>query len=124
MTWGKALAISEATSALPDDAAQAVEAHVLKRAAKQTHRNLLESLRRQVAKHTTAKQADEHRDAVAERTCKIVPLPNGMAGLCIVHTADMEVASRAVESGAWQPLSVRFDDLPSRFGYRLNPAPA
>src|SRR5439155_12851466 len=32
LTWGKALAISEATSALPDEAAQAVEAHVLKRA--------------------------------------------------------------------------------------------
>ena len=33
LTWGKALAISEATSDLPDHAAQAVEAHVLKRAA-------------------------------------------------------------------------------------------
>src|SRR3954454_17661620 len=88
LTWGKALAISEATSQLPDDAAQAVEAHVLKRAASQTHRNLLESLRRQVAKHTTAQAAEEHRAAAAERTCKIVPLPNGMAGLWIVHTAD------------------------------------
>ncbi|TDO46520.1 uncharacterized protein DUF222 [Kribbella sp. VKM Ac-2571] len=88
LTWGKALAISEATSELPDDAARAVQAHVLKRAARQTHRNLLESLRRQVAKHTTAQAADDHRAAVAERTCKIVPLPNGMAGLWIVHTAD------------------------------------
>ena len=88
LTWGKALAISEATSDLSDQAAQAVEEHVLKRAAKQTHRNLLESLRRQVAKHTAAKQADDHRAAVAERTCKIVPLANGMAGLWIVHTAD------------------------------------
>jgi hypothetical protein len=65
-----------------------VEAHVLKRAAKQTHRNLMESLRRQVAKHTASQAADEHRAAVAERTCKIVPLANGMAGLWIVHTAD------------------------------------
>ncbi|TDW81754.1 uncharacterized protein DUF222 [Kribbella pratensis] len=88
LTWGKALAISEATSDLPDDAARAVQAHVLKRAARQTHRNLLESLRRQVAKHTTAQAADDHRAAVAERTCKIVPLANGMAGLWIVHTAD------------------------------------
>ncbi|WP_410792464.1 DUF222 domain-containing protein, partial [Kribbella sp. C-35] len=88
LTWGKALAISEATSQLPDEAARAVEAHVLKRAAKQTHRNLLESLRRQVAKHTTAHAADDHRSATAERTCKIVPLANGMAGLWIVHTAD------------------------------------
>ncbi|MEJ1105541.1 MULTISPECIES: hypothetical protein [unclassified Kribbella] len=88
LTWGKALAIAEATADLPDAAAQAVEAHVLKRAAAQTHKNLLESLRRQVAKHRVAEDADEHRAAVAERTCKIVPLANGMAGLWIVHTAD------------------------------------
>ncbi|MFI7064630.1 hypothetical protein ACIBL3_26805 [Kribbella sp. NPDC050124] len=88
LTWGKALAISEATADLPDQAARAVEAHVLKRAAAQTHKNLLESLRRQVAKHRAAEEADEHHAAVAERTCKIVPLANGMAGLWIVHTAD------------------------------------
>ncbi|TCO40542.1 uncharacterized protein DUF222 [Kribbella antiqua] len=88
LTWGKALAISEATTNLPDEAAQAVEAHVLKRAATQTHRNLLESLRRQVAKHRVREDAADHRAAVADRTCKIVPLPNGMAGLWIVHTAD------------------------------------
>ncbi|TDO52076.1 uncharacterized protein DUF222 [Kribbella sp. VKM Ac-2571] len=88
LTWGKALAISEATSALPDEAARAVEAHVLKRAAKQTHRNLLESLRRRVAKHTGPQTAEDHRAAVVERTCKIVALANGMAGLWIVHTAD------------------------------------
>ncbi|MEV0289715.1 hypothetical protein AB0H36_36785 [Kribbella sp. NPDC050820] len=88
LTWGKALAISEATSALHDDTARAVEAHVLRRAASQTHRNLLESLRRQVAKHSTGEADDNHRAAATERTCKIVPLANGMAGLWIVHTAD------------------------------------
>ena len=88
LTWGKALAISEATSSLPDEAARAVEAHVLKRAAKQTHRNLLESLRRQVAKRTTVQAAGDHCAAVAERTCRVVPLANGMAGLWIVHSAD------------------------------------
>lgn len=88
LTWGKALAISEATSALHDDATRAVEAHILRRASSQTHRNLLESLRRQVAKHSTEEAADNHRAAAAERTCKIVPLDNGMAGLWIVHTAD------------------------------------
>ncbi|MGY4770589.1 DUF222 domain-containing protein [Kribbella sp. CWNU-51] len=88
LTWGKALAISEATSKLPDREAQAVEAHVLKRAAAQTHKNLQESLRRQVAKHTTREAADSHRAAVTERTCKIVPLADGMAGLWIVHTSD------------------------------------
>ena len=88
LTWGKALAISEATSTLSDEAAQAVEAHVLKRAANQTHKNLQVSLRRQVAKHTIAEAAEAHRAAVAERTCKIVPLPDGMAGLWVVHTSD------------------------------------
>ncbi len=100
LTWGKALAISEATSELSDDAARAVEAHVLKRASSQTHKNMLESLRRQVAKHTTREAADKHRAAVAERTCKIVPLADGMAGLWIVHTADkiqqMWVAIQAI----------------------------
>jgi hypothetical protein len=45
-------------------------------------------------------------------------------GLGIVHTADMEVAARAVESGAWQPVPIGFHDLPARFGYRLSPAAA
>ncbi|MEV0798101.1 DUF222 domain-containing protein [Kribbella sp. NPDC050281] len=88
LTWGKALAISEATSQLPDPAAQAVQAHVLKRAPGQTHRNLQHSLRRQVAKHTSREMAEAHRAANADRTCKIVPLSNGMAGLWIVHTSD------------------------------------
>ena len=100
LTWGKALAISEATRDLPGDAAQAVEAHVLKRAGSQTHKNLLESLRRQVAKHTTREAATRHRAAVTDRTCKIVPLAEGMAGLWIVHTADkiqqMWVAIQAI----------------------------
>ena len=37
----------------------------------------------------------------------------------IVHTLDMEAAAAAVEAGTWVPESVRFDDLPGRFGYRL-----
>jgi hypothetical protein len=43
-------------------------------------------------------------------------------GLGIVHTLDMEAASRAVESGTWQPVTTRFAELPERFGYRLSPA--
>ena len=43
-------------------------------------------------------------------------------GLGIVHTQDMEAASRAVESGAWQPMPTRFEELPERFRYRLSPA--
>ncbi|MFF0271312.1 DUF222 domain-containing protein [Kribbella sp. NPDC004536] len=88
LTPSKALAISEATRALPEHAARAVEAHVLRRAPGQTHKNLNASLRRQIAKHTTREDADAHRAAIADRTCKIVPLADGMAGLWVVHTAD------------------------------------
>ncbi|TCC14015.1 DUF222 domain-containing protein, partial [Kribbella sindirgiensis] len=88
LSWSKAVAISEATLPLSEAAAQAVEAHVLRRAPGQTHTNLNASLRRQVAKHTTRDDTDRHRNAVTERTCKIVPLPDGMAGLWVVHTAD------------------------------------
>ncbi|MFF1823099.1 DUF222 domain-containing protein [Kribbella sp. NPDC058245] len=88
LSHSKALAISEATRALSDDDARAVESHVLRRAASQTHANLRRSLRHQVAKHQADVEADRHREAVSGRTCKIVPLPDGMAGLWIVHTAD------------------------------------
>ncbi|TCC25507.1 HNH endonuclease signature motif containing protein [Kribbella speibonae] len=88
LTWSKALAISEATRHLPDESARAVEAHVLRRAPGQTHAGLGKSLRRQVAKHAAKEEADRHQAALAERTCKIVPLADGMAGLWVVHTAD------------------------------------
>ncbi|WP_328999335.1 HNH endonuclease [Kribbella sp. NBC_00709] len=88
LTFSKALAISEATRPLAPDAAQAVEAHVLRRAPGQTHNNLRKSLRTQVAKHRSEDEADRHREALGDRTCKIVPLPDGMAGLWVVHTAD------------------------------------
>lgn len=45
-------------------------------------------------------------------------------GLGLVHTLDMEAAAGAVESGAWQPQDIRFDELPARFRYRLSPAAA
>jgi len=43
-------------------------------------------------------------------------------GLGLVHTQDMGIAAQAVESGLWRPQDVRFDELPRRFGYRLDPA--
>jgi hypothetical protein len=39
----------------------------------------------------------------------------------IVHTQDMEVVADAVESGRWQPQDMPFEEMPSRFGYRLMP---
>lgn len=44
------------------------------------------------------------------------------AGFGLVHTLDMEQASRAVERGEWAPVDVAFAELPERFGYRLSPA--
>ncbi len=43
-------------------------------------------------------------------------------GLGIVHTQDMEAASRAVEGGAWRPSETDFDALVARFGFQLRPA--
>lgn len=45
-------------------------------------------------------------------------------GFGIVHTADMELASRAVERGIWVPQEAHFAELPVRHGYRLSPAAA
>jgi hypothetical protein len=45
-------------------------------------------------------------------------------GLGIVHSLDMDAAADAIERGTWTPHEVRFDELPSRFGYRLSPAAA
>jgi len=42
-------------------------------------------------------------------------------GLGIVHTLDMELAAQQVEAGRWQPAAVRFDELPTRFGYCPSP---
>ena len=42
-------------------------------------------------------------------------------GLGLVHSLDMEAASRAVESGRWSPAEVSFSELPQRFGYVLSP---
>ncbi|GAA1651293.1 hypothetical protein GCM10009744_48750 [Kribbella alba] len=88
ISLSKAIAISDATRALDTHQTQAVEAHVLKRAASQSHANLRASLRRQVAKHDTRNHADRHRDAKKDRGVRVVPLPDGMAGLWIVNTAD------------------------------------
>jgi Domain of unknown function (DUF222) len=88
LTLSKAIAICDATRELDPVQARAVEAHVLKRAAGQTHPNLLKSLARQVAKYNTKEKAERHRDAVTKRECRVVPLADGMAGLWVTHTAD------------------------------------
>lgn len=42
----------------------------------------------------------------------------------LVHSLDVQLAVPAVEAGRWQPLEVRADELPARYGYRRVPAPA
>ncbi|GAA1692486.1 hypothetical protein GCM10009745_42340 [Kribbella yunnanensis] len=125
LTWSKALAISESTRGLTDQDAQAVESHVLRRASSQTNANLRKSLRTQVAKHSADTEADGHRAAVQERTCKIVPLANGMAGLWIVHTADkiqeMYVAVRAMADLAKRDDSVSRADSVDTVGAPTGP---
>lgn len=43
-------------------------------------------------------------------------------GLGLVHTLDMEAASRAVERGEWPVAQARFEELRQRHGYQLSPA--
>ncbi len=47
-------------------------------------------------------------------------------GFGLVHTLDMSLAADAIEedrTGAWAPVDVRFESLPARFGYVLEPQP-
>ena len=43
-------------------------------------------------------------------------------GIGIVHTQDIVQASEAVEAGRWQPVDVRSDALPGRYGFVRSPA--
>jgi hypothetical protein len=43
-------------------------------------------------------------------------------GLGLVHSVDMERASRAIESGCWQVNECAGDELAARFGHVLSPA--
>ena len=44
-------------------------------------------------------------------------------GLGLVHTMDMGLAARAVDSGLWQPQELPFAEMPRRFAYQLQPRP-
>ena len=44
-------------------------------------------------------------------------------GFGLVHTLDMGLAAQAVEQGDWVPQTLDFAQMPSRFGYVLEPAP-
>jgi hypothetical protein len=110
ISLSKAIAINDATRTLTVEQARAVEAHVLKRAPSQSHANLRRSLRKQVAYYDAKNEADRHREARAEREVRLVPLPDGMAGLWIVHTADkvqqMWIVIQAMADLAKRPVPV------------------
>lgn len=44
-------------------------------------------------------------------------------GIGLVHSLDMDLASEALESGAWPCAEIAFAEMPTRFGYRLQPRP-
>jgi hypothetical protein len=43
------------------------------------------------------------------------------AGFGLIRSPDMNTAADAVEAGLWRATEVAFSDLPSRFGYQLDP---
>jgi hypothetical protein len=88
ITLSKALALLEATAALPLPAQHAVEARVLGRAPDQTHAQFRASLRRAVARVDTRETTTRHRDAMRDRTCRKHDLGNGMAGIWFTNSAD------------------------------------
>ena len=69
----------------------------------------------------TGQEARIDAAALDERGRLFLVSPEGPG---IVHTADVELASRLVEAGTWQPEAVRFEELPARHGYVLSPAAA
>ena len=44
-------------------------------------------------------------------------------GFGLVHSLDMELAARAIETGHWQPQPLDFAAMPARFGYVPQPQP-
>ena len=44
-------------------------------------------------------------------------------GFGVVRSLDMDAAADAVEAGVWLPQEARFEELPGRFGYSLDPPP-
>lgn len=88
ITYWAATVIVEACAALADPAAARVEARVLPRAGEQTVSELRRSLRRAVLAADPAAAHDAHRRAAAGRRVDYWALPDGMAELRAVATAE------------------------------------
>jgi len=77
--------------------------------------------------HGDAVEVRSHTDRAARIDAAVVDEHGRLflaaaEGLGIVHTADVELASRVVDAGTWQPEPVRFETLPTRHRYVLSPA--
>jgi hypothetical protein len=120
ISLSKAISISKATEQLDDAKTRAVESAVLRRAPIQSHANLQRSLNRQVAKYNAKNAADRHREAKEKREIRLVPLPDGMAGLWIVDSAD-KIQQMWIVIQAMADLAKRRTDTPDHAANSTTP---
>jgi hypothetical protein len=84
----KARAVADAVRPLGDRAAAEVEASVLSRTGGRTRAWLVSALRRAVLRIDPDAARRRHKLAVADRSTQVYPLPDGMAGLEYVDSAE------------------------------------
>ncbi|WP_165400057.1 HNH endonuclease signature motif containing protein [Motilibacter rhizosphaerae] len=90
--------VVDEASVLADESIPALEAVVLRRAPERTVSELRRDLRRAVAKLDPRGAAERHADAVQQRAVRITSLPDGMAEIRALLTADeAQVVSGALD---------------------------
>ncbi|WP_165400326.1 DUF222 domain-containing protein [Motilibacter rhizosphaerae] len=90
--------VVDEASVLGDAYVPALEAAVLRRAPERTVSELRRDLRRAVAKLDPRGAAERHADAVRQRSVRVTPLPDGMAEIRALLTADeAQVVSGALD---------------------------
>ncbi|RZS82911.1 uncharacterized protein DUF222 [Motilibacter rhizosphaerae] len=80
--------VVDEASVLADEDIPALEAAVLRRAPERTVSELRRDVRRAVAKLDPRGAAERHADAVQQRSVRVTPLPDGMAEIRALLTAD------------------------------------
>ncbi|RZS89929.1 uncharacterized protein DUF222 [Motilibacter rhizosphaerae] len=90
--------VVDEASVLADEFIPALEAAVLRRAPERTVSELRRDVRRAVAKLDPRGAVERHADAVQQRAVRITPLPDGMAEIRALLTADeAQVVSSALD---------------------------
>ncbi|WP_130494610.1 DUF222 domain-containing protein [Motilibacter rhizosphaerae] len=90
--------VVDEASVLADEFIPALEAAVLRRAPERTVSELRRDVRRAVAKLDSRGAAERHADAVQQRAVRVTPLPDGMAEIRALLTADeAQVVSSALD---------------------------